>query len=150
MRREPGLADVALGRVDLPEALRATMVDRLDLLSAGVQLPNPSDALRKPVLQRMFATLGNEYDLLIVDSAPVHVATDATVLGRLSDGVLLVIRAGRTERAAAVNAVNRLWRSGVHIIGAVLNDPDGRAVQALEDYGAAESSYDVRNDSTTT
>lgn len=146
--REPGLADVVLGRAEIRDALRATAVNGLDLLSAGVRLPNPADVLSEPRLHEVLATLAKQYDLLVLDTAPVHVATDATVLGRVSDGVLLVIRAGKTERAAAMNAVSRLSRSGVRVIGAVMNDADGRRGQSSEEYSATDS-YDIYNDVTT-
>jgi len=139
--REPGLTDVVLGRSTMREAVRPTLVDGLSFLPAGVLLPNPSEFLGGEPLHEVLQDLAAEYDLLVLDTAPVFAASDSTILGRLADGALFVIRAGKTERTEAVDALNRLMRGGVHVIGGVMNDPDDRVSQATSYYYGSTYNY---------
>jgi polysaccharide biosynthesis transport protein len=68
-------------------------------------------------------------------------AADAAVLGSQVDGVLLVIRAGQTDRGAAQYALQQLQGVGARIIGAVLNDPDAKVPQYGGYYGYYNYSY---------
>ena len=68
---------------------------------------------------------------MVIDSPPLLAAADAAILGRETDGVLLVVRAGQTDRAAAQHAVEQLRTVGARVVGAVLNDPDA----VVQSYG---------------
>ena len=70
-----------------------------------------------------------QFDIVILDTPPVHVAGDAMILGTIADGVILVLRAGNTERGAAQHAMQRLTNVGARVVGAVLNDPDRKVPQ---------------------
>ena len=65
-------------------------------------------------------------DVIIFDSPPVLAVADAAVLSQRVNGVVLVLEAGRTRRAAARHAVERLHRLGANILGTVLNRVSGR------------------------
>ena len=90
--------------------------------------------------------LSDEYDLVIVDAPPVLVAGDASILSALVDGTVLVLRAGQTDRGAALAAVRQLKSVGAIMLGAVLNDPDAKVANyeghyyyAYEYYGEEEA-----------
>ena len=76
----------------------------------------------KALLQR----ISGSYDLLVLDSPPVLLTPDSAVLGAVCDGVLLVLRAGRTQQQAAREALRQLAAVDAHVVGAVLNDPDSK------------------------
>ena len=141
--REPGLTDVVLGRSTTREAVRPTLVDGLSFLPAGVLIPNPSEFLGGEQLHELLQDLAAEYDLVVLDTAPVFAASDSTILGRLADGALFVIRAGKTERSEAVDALNRLMRAGVRVIGGVMNDPDDRVSQSTSYYYGSTYNYNM-------
>ena len=69
------------------------------------------------------------FDLVILDTPPVLATADAGILGSLADGVLLVVRAGQTDRSAAQRAYQQLAQGGARVVGAVLNDPKGEVSQ---------------------
>ena len=73
--------------------------------------------------------MSKRYDMVILDTSPLLVAADATVLGAIADGVLLVVRASQTDRAAVQQAVHQLILVGARVVGTVLNDPDGTVGQ---------------------
>lgn len=127
--REPGLSEMILGQSELDGTVRETRVQGLTLLTTGTLPPSPAELLGSPKMRAMMTTLRGLYDIVVIDSPPVHVAADAAVLSTLSDGVVLVVRSGQTEREAAQQAVRQLSSVGARILGTVINDPQGQAAK---------------------
>lgn len=125
--REPGLTQLILGFNEPAEVIRETAVDGLSVIASGTFPPNPSELLGGDKMRETLAALQEQFDLVILDTPPLLAAADAAVLGRGADGVLLVIRAGHTDRGAAQHAMEQLQTVGAHVVGAVLNDPDAKA-----------------------
>jgi len=132
--REPGLTQLVLGQCDMSQAVRKTQVDGLTFMPAGALPPNPAELLGGAQMRSVLAKLQQEFDVVILDSPPVHVAADASILATMADGVILVLRAGHTERDAAQDALHRLRAVNARIVGAVLNDPDHKVPQYGGEY----------------
>lgn len=73
---------------------------KLDLLLAGPVPPNPAEMLERPALDKVFAMLREQYDIIIVDTAPVGLVTDTISIGRVADTTLFVSRADYTPKSA--------------------------------------------------
>jgi capsular exopolysaccharide synthesis family protein len=134
--REPGLTDVLRGTNVLADALRSTSIDRLSLLAAGSASPAAGETMDEPRLAALLDGLSASFDLIILDTPAVLEAADATVIGRMVDGCILVVRAGETDRALVRQAQQQLALVGARVIGAVLNDPDARVNQVAGAAGA--------------
>jgi tyrosine-protein kinase Etk/Wzc len=132
--REPGLTELLLGTAKPVEVIHATGVPGLSLLTAGTLPPNPSELLGGPRTRKLLDTLQETADIIVIDAPPVLVAGDASILGLMSDGVVIVVRAGTTDRAAARTAVRQLQGVGAPIIGAILNDPDAKVQHEDSNY----------------
>jgi capsular exopolysaccharide synthesis family protein len=126
IKREPGLTQVILGFNSAAEAIQPTTVDGLFVLPAGTLPPNPTDLLGGDRMRALLTELKDEFNLIILDTSPLLVAADAAALGTYSDGMLLVVRAGKTDKRAAQRVVQQLRTVGVRILGGVLNDPDAK------------------------
>jgi capsular exopolysaccharide synthesis family protein len=124
LSREPGLTQLILGLATRQQVVQPTKVENLWVITSGMLPPNPSELLGGDRMRQTVASLATDYDVVIMDTPPVHVAADSAILGALADGVLLVLRAGQTERHSAQDALERLGRVGARVVGAVLNDPD--------------------------
>jgi polysaccharide biosynthesis transport protein len=123
--REPGLGQVLSGTVAGAAAIRQTAVPGLFLLPAGGAIPvSAADVLAGDAVRALLERLDDEFDVVIVDSPPVLLTADAPIMATQVDGVLLVVRAGQTERETAQYAIHQLASVGADILGAVLNDPD--------------------------
>ena len=72
---------------------------------------------------------GAERVAIILDTPHVLATADAGILGSLTDGVLLVVRAGQTDRSAARRAYNQRGQAGARVLGTALNDPGGEVSQ---------------------
>jgi non-specific protein-tyrosine kinase len=117
----PGLTNVALDEVgDLP--LQATAVENLWLLSSGPKPPNPADVLGASRMDSLIEQLMEKAEIVLFDAPPVMAAADAVILGAKTDGVLLVIQAGKTRRDHSERARELLEKARVRIIGATLTN----------------------------
>jgi len=113
----------------LEHVLRETPIAGLTLLTCGALPTNASNLLSGFRMRSLLEELSRRFDLVILDTPPVLATADAGILGSLADGVLMVVRAGHTDRSAAQRARNQLTNVGSRVIGAVLNDPKGEVSQ---------------------
>jgi succinoglycan biosynthesis transport protein ExoP len=140
--REPGFSQLLARQNTAAEVVQQTSIENLWLLAAGLLPANPSELLGSAIARTTIETLAAEYDIVILDTPPVHVAADSLILGSMANGVLMVLRAGHSERAAAKEALQRLHNVGAHVVGAVLNDPDHK----VPEYGSYYYYYDYHDE----
>lgn len=107
--------------MDPVEQVVETQVDNLWLLPCGELPPNPAELLGSKRMAMILRDLGERADVVICDSPPTLLVTDAVVLSSNVDGVLLVIKAGDTRRDVVRQALDSLERTGATILGGVLN-----------------------------
>jgi capsular exopolysaccharide synthesis family protein len=140
--REPGLSDVTRGTIRFEDACHSVNVDEggvLHFLSSGTLPPNPSAMLASHDMKLLLESLRGQYEMVIIDSPPVNMLTDAALLGSNADGVVLVARAGVTHSAALSYALEQLGHVRARILGVVLNDIDFKRDAT---YDAAYRYYD--------
>ncbi len=123
LSNQSGLTNALLqeGQPSPDDHLQATEVENLQVLTSGPIPPNPSELLGSRRMRSLVQRLGEENDVLILDSPPILAVTDASVLATQVDGVLLVTDIGRTRRALAVRARDTLGNVGANILGVVVN-----------------------------
>jgi len=125
VKREPGLSDVLIGRASLEDAVyEVSDVPNLYLLPCGPIPPNPAELLSSQALQSLIETLKQEYDLVVFDSAPLLPVSDSVELGKLVDGIVLVVRAGVTEQDFLEEVKRIIETARLRVLGVVLNAVD--------------------------
>ncbi|MGH7509216.1 MAG: Wzz/FepE/Etk N-terminal domain-containing protein [Gemmatimonadales bacterium] len=134
---DPGAGRTAAGR-PVTDVTRSTNVKGLSLLTCGALPTNASHLLSGVRMRLLLQELAKSFDLVILDTPPVLATADAGILSSIADGVLLVVRAGHTDRVAAKRAQQQLTNAGARIVGTVLNDPGGEVSQ----YGDYYYPYD--------
>lgn len=116
-----GLANVARGQVALERAIRpAPGMDNVYVLPSGPMVGNPGELLSSEEMAFVLRRARRWADVVLLDAPPVLAAADASVLGAYSDGVLLVVSAGQTNRSQANEAKEQLVAAGARLLGAVL------------------------------
>ena len=105
----------------LADAVQATGIEGLDALTAGVIPPNPSELLGSERMQNVLQRAKEQYDYVLIDTPPVLPVTDSLVLGRMVDGLILVIDSGEIKVEMAREVKNQLVHAGANILGVVLN-----------------------------
>lgn len=122
---EGGLSEALKARDERRPSL-IQLTETLTLLPAGEPDSEPLSALTSPRLQALLQDASEKFDWVIVDTPPLALTTDATLLCPLVDGVVLVVRAGRTPLDTITHAIDALGRD--RILGIVLNaSPDAAA-----------------------
>ena len=96
----------------------------LRILTSGPLPPNPAEVLSSDGMRRLLATLVASADLVIIDSPPILLVTDAAVLAAEAAGTLLVFDSGTTRTDAARKAIETLHKAGITPLGAVVNKLD--------------------------
>ncbi len=134
---EEGLSSVLVGARALREVACPTPEPKLMLLPCGIIPPNPVELLGGSHTAAFLAAALAEFDLVVFDSPPVGLVSDACVLGTRADRVAFVVRSFKTDRGLSRRAVAQLAGVGARLAGLVLNHCDARA----ERYGSEEYRY---------
>ncbi|UCD90510.1 MAG: polysaccharide biosynthesis tyrosine autokinase [Desulfobacterales bacterium] len=119
--REIGLSSILAGTSNIKGAIVPSPVKGLDILPVGPIPPNPSEILGSKRMRQFINALRKKYARIIIDSPPVSSITDAAVLARMVDSVMLVIRAGETPRPVIEYSLEQLKTVNANIMGAILN-----------------------------
>lgn len=122
--RQRGLTDLIVGQSGIEDCVKSTEIPNLFVLPCGPLPPNPAELLMTKRFEAVLAELKDRYDLVILDSPPLQAVTDAVVLSRMADGVILVVKAGRTLRDDVADSARQFKAVGSTITGAILNELD--------------------------
>ncbi len=122
--KEHGVSNLLVGSSDAGRAIIHTRIPNLDVIPCGSIPPNPSELLGSTRMVTLLNALRKRYAHILIDSPPSTAVTDAVVLSKSVDGVILVIRAGDTAREIVKNGVAQFGAVGANILGAVLNGVD--------------------------
>jgi len=122
LNKEPGLTNVLASGDDLEKVVnQINEVPNLSVLTCGVIPPNPAELLGSTYMRNLLNHARAEYDIILIDTPPIIAVTDPSVLARIVDGVVMVIRVGSTQRGAAFMASEQLRRVGAPVLGVMLN-----------------------------
>jgi succinoglycan biosynthesis transport protein ExoP len=129
-----GLSDVLKDRNSLADAplaalVRETAIPGLFVLPSGPGTTKIANLLHSQRMAALIERFRKEFDTVLIDTPPMSVISDARMLAKLTDSVILVVRAGQTMRADAVAAKQRLTEDGISVMGTILNawDPKSKA-----------------------
>ncbi len=142
MRSNGGMSAYLSGNSDLSSLIQPTTVPELFLLSAGPPAPNPPELLGSDRMAKGLELAREYFTHVVIDSPPALELSDALVLSRSVDGVILVARAGKTPRQALHRASDRLMKLGAQILGVLINDVDVRRGEYGYSYGGYYRGYD--------
>jgi len=119
-----GLSSLIVGEGTYEEAIKTTDVPNLFALPCGPLPPNPAEVLMSKRFVTVLAELSARFDRIILDSPPIGAVTDAVVLSKHTDGVAIVVQAGRTLRDDVKRAVRHVRNVNGHLVGVILNQVD--------------------------
>lgn len=114
-----GLSEILIGTLSLEEVVQKHN-ENFYFITSGKIPPNPSEMLASAVMAQLIEKLKKEYEIIILDTPPLNVVTDAQVLSVKVDGTILIVRAGITKKDVVIEAKNLLDKVGANIIGTVL------------------------------
>jgi non-specific protein-tyrosine kinase len=137
-----GLTDLFQHPLDsLSGVTQRAKLPGLAVMTSGVLPPNPTELLTSKTMALILDQLNREFDLIVIDTPPVLTVTDAAALAPAMDGVILVVKPGRTKVREFRQALRQLQVVGARVLGVVLNEVD----PASRDYGYYYNIYYSNN-----
>jgi capsular exopolysaccharide synthesis family protein len=122
---QKGLSAILAGASTLDQALRPLETSvGLWVLPGGPRPPNPTELLSSPGMEKLLGELMQRFEYVVLDSPPLLLVTDGTILSTLVDGVILVVESGVTTPGALVRSERILKSSGGKLLGVVVNKMD--------------------------
>ena len=122
--RVPGFTTVVGAEVAIEDAIRPTGIPNLSYLSSGRGGERPNELLAHPEVGRLLDELNRRFDLVIIDSPPSVLLSDARVLSRYVDGVVVLVREHSTPRVLIREAIQGLEQVGANVLGVIVNAVD--------------------------
>lgn len=126
--KTPGLTEILTGKMSWDKALKPSGIKNLSIITSGSIPPNPSELVGSNKMEKLLEDLKGYFDTFIFDCASILAVTDATIIGSLVDGVLLVIMAERTPRDAVQRAMTLLNNAKAHVLGVIFNRVEMRSL----------------------
>jgi capsular exopolysaccharide synthesis family protein len=136
-----GTTSVLIGKVSLADALQTYEGTGLAVLTSGPRPPNPSELLQSHAMEMLIKELRDQFDVVLLDAPPLLPVTDAALLAAQADGLLAVVRHGKTTRDQLRHALERVESVGAKCVGVVINLAPSRKSSRGYGYGYTYS-YD--------
>ncbi len=121
-----GLSQFLSGQASEDDVLYRTQYDGFDIIFAGQYPPNPVELLGSVAFKEFIEKSKKVYDYILIDSPPLGMVIDSAVVASFCDSAIMVVNAGRIRRKQALDVKEQLQRSGVRILGVVLNHADSK------------------------
>lgn len=131
LEASPGLAEILEKDLKFENLIQKNIYPNLDVLPRGDYPKNPSELLMKAQFSHMLEELSSKYDLIIVDTAPVLMVTDAVLIGGRSSNNYLIIGAKAHQSVEIDLVMKRLNAAGVRLIGTIFNISQSENYQNL-------------------
>ena len=137
VKRDNGLSEFISGEIAIGKALHQTTIPGLTLIPTGTLPPNPAELLLHQRFANCLSVLTPRFDHIIIDSPPILAVTDASIIGQMVGGTLMVLKSGEHPMREIEHATKRLQQADVNLRGIVFNDVDMKSQR----YGAGRYSY---------
>ena len=125
--RSNGLADVLIGNASFAQAVHRDVFENLDFLSTGGLPPNPAELLLNERMVKLLEEVGQEYDLVLIDTPPVLAVSDTAILAARCGTVFLVTRFEKTTIGEVTESAKQLRQANADVNGVVFNGLDPNA-----------------------
>lgn len=120
-----GLAEILIGKKNISEVSKK-IEENIYVITAGKKTPNPAEMVSSKAMEELIESLKKKYDYVIIDTPPVRNINDGVVLSAKADGVILVVRSGKTKSVDVVKGYKELEKVKANIVGSVLNAVDNK------------------------
>lgn len=122
IQRVPGLSDLIVSPKENHRCIQTEeSLGGLNIISCGSIPPNPSELLSSTRMEEMLGILKQKYDYIIIDLPPIAAVTDALIVSKMIDGMIVVVRQDYADKNLLDDAIRQLKFHEANIIGFVMN-----------------------------
>ena len=137
------LMEVLSGAVALKDAVQTPNRFRFDILLGNDTTANPADILSSKQFSQFVDDAREIYDVIIFDTPPLLVVSDARIVGQYADAILFAVLWNKTSQPQVVDAIRELSSVGLNVTGTVLSNIDPAGIKKFG-YGDRYGAYDSR------
>ena len=119
-----GATNLLNGECEFEEACHQTPIATLQVMPSGPIPTNPAEALTLPDMGELLEQVRDEYDFVVLDTPPLLVVTDPSIVASMVDGVIMTLRIRRKSKPNANESISILRAVGANILGVVINNSD--------------------------
>ncbi len=135
----PGLTNVLTSKTPLKDVVTAVeSLPNLHVLPGGNLPPDPAETLASHALEKLVAQARIDYDVVLIDAPPVLVVTDASIMCKIADGVILIVASEESKKSDARQARKALDKVGARILGVLLTKAEVKSKGHDYYYGNAQ------------
>ena len=132
LERDPGITTyLSSATDDYANLIQTSEISNLSIITAGSIPPNPSELLGSKRMTKLVKQLENDWDMVLFDSPPMIAVTDATMISKEIDQVVLIVKVGQTDKKAFHHTINNLRNINAPLGGIIMN-----AVTSKSSYGS--------------
>ncbi len=121
LEKDEGVTNYLMNDVSYDKMIKKSIMDNLYIVPSGVLPPNPSELISSQNMEKLIDRLKGDFDLIVFDTPPIIAVTDAAILSTKVDGILLVVKSGKTNYDAVMRAKSLMDNVDARILGALLN-----------------------------
>ena len=122
LKNKKGLSSAISKMSSLEECIHKNVMENLDVMTAGPVPPNPSELLASDNMGAILEKLSGEYSMILIDTPPVNVVTDAMELAKYISGIVVVLRYGVTTNEDVEDAIKKIEFAKMNMLGFIMND----------------------------
>lgn len=138
LKQSPGLSNLLVSKkVGKSVVQRCNAAPELDIITSGDCPPNPSELLGSERMKGLLDSFATEYEYIIIDLPPIADVTDALVISKYLDGIIMVVRNGVVDKSELADALRQLKLVDVRLLGFAFRD----ATESKKSYGKKYGKY---------
>ena len=137
-----GLSNLVAGTAEVSSCIYKFKDTGLFVMPVGETPPNPLELLLSQRFRKVLASLSSQYEMVVIDSPPVELVSEALVIAPLVTSTIFVVKAMTTPAPLARKSMQRLQRAGGSILGVIVNQLDFKHAQRYHgEYGSSSNGY---------
>jgi capsular exopolysaccharide synthesis family protein len=146
-QRGPGLSEYIIGKIqNAKDIIQETGIENLSIVAAGGLPPNPSELLGSNRMSKLIDRLEQEWDIILFDSPPIVAVTDSSMISAEIDALVMVVKAGQTDRAAVDRALDTISNVKSPLAGVILNGASPHTLSGKYSYYYSYYNYYYNSD----
>lgn len=131
---EKGLSTLIVGEHSMDEVLNKNVYEGLDVVTAGIIPPNPSELLESARFADIIKDFSAKYDVVVIDTPPMSPVSDAAIIAPLTDGMIITVNMSNTPRDVFKSVIQNIEKSDIPFLGTVINSVEDRQEKRFKPY----------------